>query len=318
MSKEKTIAALLIVLFILNFPILAVNLDVEASTTDLNKTKIGQKNSNGRTDDDEVVDDPIDDDDDVDDNDEAVDGNEVNDDQVDDQKFQKPKIHPVKSFTITVTPDKPTYSQGEIVYLSGSIIDSGKTQPTNGTVSIQVLNPNGTTLHIASKTINSFGKYSDNFTLTEEATTGTYTIFVTLSLVGYQDSYNHVTFTVGESLTPSIRITSLYFTDQSGENRSSFNPGETVIVRVVVQNGGAELEKGMIWVEVSTPDGVPIPPVFVEKNMERGETVSIGVSTILSDDANSGEYTANSYVSNKMISQGGKFLTKAKTIFELY
>jgi uncharacterized protein YfaS (alpha-2-macroglobulin family) len=313
MSKRKTIAALLIVLFILNFPTMVVNLDVEASVKDLNKPKIGQTNSKERTDDvddeDEVVDNDEDVVDDVDDEDEVVDN---------DENSKKLKVHPKKSFTITISPDKPTYSQREIVYLSGSIIDSGKTQSTNGTVSIQVLNPNGSTIHIASKTINSFGEYSDNFTLTEEATSGTYTVFVTLSLLGYQDSYNHATFTVGESLTPSIKIASLYITDQSGENRSSFNPGETVIVRVVVQNGGAELEKGMIWVEVSTPDGVPIPPVFVETKIKRGEMVTVGVSTPLSDDANLGQYTANSYVSNKMISQGGKFLTKSKTIFDLY
>jgi uncharacterized protein YfaS (alpha-2-macroglobulin family) len=300
MFERKTIAALLIVLFILNFPILEINLDVEASAKDLTKLKIRQKNSYGKTDDDEVV---------VDYEDEVV-GN--------DENFKELKIIPKKSFTITISPDKPTYSQGEIVNLSGSIIDSGETQQTNFTVSIQVLNPNGTTIHIASKTTNTFGKYSDNFTLTDEAISGTYTVFVTLSLLDYQDSYNHATFTVGESLTPSIRITSLYVTDQSKENRSSFNPGETVIVWVVVQNGGAELEKGMIWVEVSTPDGVPIPPVFVETKIKRGEMVTIGVSTSLSDDANSGQYTANSYVSNKMISQGGKFLTKSKTIFELY
>jgi uncharacterized protein YfaS (alpha-2-macroglobulin family) len=313
MSKRKTIAALLIVLFILNFPTMVVNLDVEASVKDLNKPKIGQTNSNERTDD-------VDDENKVADNDEEViddvdDENKVADN---DENSKKLKVHPQKSFTITISPDKPTYSQGEIVYLLGSIIDSGKTQLTNGTVSIQVLNPNGSTIHIASRTANSFGVYSDNFTLTDEATSGTYTVFVTLSMLGYQDSYNHATFTVGESLTPSIRIASLYVTDQSGENRSSFNLGETVIVRAVVQNGGAELEKGMIWVEVSTPDGVPIPPVFVETKIKRGEMVTVGVSTPLSDDADLGEYTANSYVSNKMISQGGKFLTKAKTIFELY
>ncbi|WP_455368372.1 MG2 domain-containing protein [[Eubacterium] cellulosolvens] len=304
MSKRKTIAALLFLLFIINFPIIVITLDVEASVKDLNKPEIGQTNSNGRTDD-------------VDDEDEVVDDVDDEDEVVDDETSKKQKIHPKKSFTITISPDKPTYSPSEIVYLTGSIIDSGKAQPTNGTVSIQVLNPNGTTIHIASKTTNSFGKYSDNFTLTEEATSGTYTVFVTLSLLD-QDSYNHATFTVGESLTPSIRIASLYITDQSTENRSSFNPGETVIVWVLVQNGGAELEKGMIWVEVSTPDGVPIPPVFVETKIKRGEMVTVGVSTSLSDEADLGQYTANSYVSNKMISQGGKFLTKAKTIFELY
>jgi uncharacterized protein YfaS (alpha-2-macroglobulin family) len=313
MSKRKTIATLLIVLFILNFPTLAINVDVEASVEELNKPKIGQTNSNGRIDDvdneDKVVDDGEDVVDDVDDEDEVVD---------DDEKSKKPKVDPKQSFTINISSDKPTYSQGEIVYLSGSIINSGKTQPTNGTVSIQVLNPNGSTIHIASKTANSFGDFSDNFTLTDEATSGTYTVFVTLSLLGYQDSYHHATFTVGESLTPSIRISSLYVTDQSGENRSSFNPGETIIIRVVVQNGGAELEKGMIWVEVSTPNGVPIPPVFVETKIKRGEMITVGVSTPFSDDANLGQYTANSYVSNKMISQGGKFLTKSKTIFELY
>jgi len=311
MSKRKTIASLLIVLFILNFPTMVVNLDVEASVKDLNKPKIGQTNSNERTDDVDDEDEVVDNDevvvDDVDDEDEVVDN---------DENSKKLKVHPKKSFTITISPDKPTYSQGEIVYLSGSIIDSGKTQLTNGTISIQVLDPNGSTIHIASKTTDNFGDYSDDFTLTDEAS-GTYTVFVTLSLLGYQDSYNHATFTVGESLTPSIRIASLYVTDQSGENRSSFNQGETVIVRVVVQNGGAELEKGMIWVEVSTPDGVPIPPVFVETKITRGEIVTVGVSTPLSDDADLGQYTANSYVSNKMISQGGKFLTKSKTIFGL-
>ena len=302
MAKRKPIAALLIVLFILNFPILALTLDVEASVKDLNKQRMGSANSNARNDD--VVDE-----------DDAVVEDEVVDD---DKKFKKLKVHPRKSFTITVSMDKPNYSQGEVVYLSGSIIDSGKKQPTNGSVSIQVLNPSGGTIHIASATTNSFGEYSDNFTLTDEAVSGTYTVFITLSVSGYQDSYNHATFTVGESLTPSVRIASLYITDQSGENRSSFNPGETVIVTVVVQNGGAELEKGMIWVEVSTPEGVPLPPVFVEQKIKRGEVVIVGVGTPLSDDANSGQYTANSYVSNKMISQGGKFLTKSKTIFELY
>ena len=107
-----------------------MNIDVEASAKDLNKPKIEQTNTQGRTD---VVD---------------------NEDKVgnDNEKSSKPRINPQKSFTVTVSPDKPTYSQGEIVYLSGSIIDSGKIPPTNGTISIQVLDPNGSTI-MASFTI---------------------------------------------------------------------------------------------------------------------------------------------------------------------
>ncbi|WP_455281070.1 hypothetical protein, partial [[Eubacterium] cellulosolvens] len=80
MSKRKTVAALLILLFILNFPTMLVNLDVEASVKDLNKPKIGQTNSNERTDDvddeDKVVDNDEDVIDDVDDEDKVVDNDE--------------------------------------------------------------------------------------------------------------------------------------------------------------------------------------------------------------------------------------------------
>ncbi len=222
------------------------------------------------------------------------------------------------SFTITVTPDKPTYSQGEVVIFYGSVRDFEDLPARGGSVSIQILNPSGSTVHVASATTNRFGQYSDNFTLTSEATVGTYTVFVTATVPGYQDSYNQVTFTVGESLTPSITIVAVYLTDPAGLNRSGFRPGETAVVRVIVQNGGAELKKGMIWVEVDNPDGVPISVTFVETTIGRGGTVTVGVSTTLAESSVSGYYNANSYVSDKMISQGGKFFANAKTIFQVF
>jgi PKD repeat protein len=221
------------------------------------------------------------------------------------------------SFTITMTLDKPTYSQGGGVHLYGSVRDLESLPAQAGSVSIQILNPSGSTVHVASTMTNRFGQYADNFTLTSEAAVGTYTIFVTVTVPGYQDSYNQATFTVGESLTPSIKIVAVYLTDSAGLNISSFHPSQTVVVRVAVQNGGAELKNGMIWVEVNNPDGIPLPPVFVETTIARGGTVTVGVITALAEGALPGYYMANSYVSDRMIAQGGKFLANSETIFQV-
>ncbi|MEM2840936.1 MAG: MG2 domain-containing protein [Candidatus Bathyarchaeia archaeon] len=222
------------------------------------------------------------------------------------------------SFTVDVAADRPTYKQGEKVTLSGAVKYLEDLPAQGGTVSIQVLSPSGTTVHVASTITDISGRYSDNFTLPKQAEVGTYNVYVTVSLPGYQDSQGQATFTVGESQTPSITILNLYLTDIAGHNRSSFTPGETVIVRVVVHNGGAELKNGMIWVEVANPEGVPISVTFIELTISKGSKITLGVSTVLSGGAVTGYYSANSYVSDKMISQGGKFFANAKTIFQVY
>jgi len=222
------------------------------------------------------------------------------------------------SFTVDVAADRPTYKQGDKVALSGTVKYLEDLPVHGGTVSIQVLSPSGTTVHVTSTITDISGGYSDNFTLPKQAEVGTYNVYVTVSLPGYQESQGQTTFTVGDSQTPSITILSLYLTDIAGHNRSSFTAGETVIVRVVVHNGGADLKDGMIWVEVDSPDGVPISVTFIELTITRGSRVTLGVSTVLAAGSVTGYYFANSYVSDRMISQGGKFLANAKTVFQVY
>ncbi|MGQ9543187.1 MAG: MG2 domain-containing protein [Candidatus Bathyarchaeia archaeon] len=222
------------------------------------------------------------------------------------------------SFTVEAAAEKPTYKQGEKVTLYGAVRYLENLPVQGGSVSIQVLSPSGTTVHVASTVTDMSGQYYDNFTLPKQAEVGTYNIYVTVSLPGYQESQGQATFTVGESQTPSITISSIYLTDTAGYNRSSFSSGETVIVRVVVHNGGAELKNGIIWVEVDDPEGVPVSVTFVELTISRGGRVTLGVSTTLSGGTVTGYYFANSYVSDRMIAQGGKFLASAKTVFQVY
>jgi hypothetical protein len=140
-----------------------------------------------------------------------------------------------------------------------------------------------------------------------------YTVFVTASFAPYKDVVAKTTFTVGGSDVPSIRITNLTVAKTDGTIPSEFHVGETVAVWIAVSNTGADLENGMIWVEVIDSDNVPISVVVVIVTIHHGEQVKTGLQVVLGSDSPVGIYTARSLVSNGEISKGGKFLdTKEK------
>ncbi|MEM3463141.1 MAG: hypothetical protein QXJ15_05695, partial [Candidatus Bathyarchaeia archaeon] len=146
------------------------------------------------------------------------------------------------------------------------------------------------------------------FTLPKDAQSGTYTAYVTASKEGYMDGRGQASFSVGESQTPAVAIAALYLSDMGNATRSTFSPGETLIVWVVVRNAGAPLERGTIWAEVDDPGGVPLMVQFQIAAIGRGAEVKAGFSLTLSADAYPGAYKVKAFVSDKMISEGGKFL----------
>lgn len=80
--------------------------------------------------------------------------------------------------SINVTTDRPQYVVGSSVLIAGKVLD-GQSSPVDGaTVSIQVDDPQNTPVHVNLVYTDQSGAYSDQFSLTPEASQGKYSVFV--------------------------------------------------------------------------------------------------------------------------------------------
>jgi hypothetical protein len=222
---------------------------------------------------------------------------------------------PIGALMASVETDKQNYARGEVVNIRGFIRDSSGNSVEGASVSIQVDGPSGGTIRTDLVSTDSIGSFISGFTLPNDAPFGTYTIYVTASKEGYRDGRGQASFSVGESQAPAIAIVALYLSDMRNATKSSFSPGETLIVWVIVRNSGASLERGVIWAEVDDPSGAPLMVQFQIGGIGRGAEVRYGFSLTLSADAQLGAYRAKAFVSDRMISEGGKFLASQATSF---
>ena len=88
------------------------------------------------------------------------------------------------------------------------------------------------------------------------------------------------------------------------------------MVWVVVENSGATFE-GVIWVQIRDPHGTPVWIQFQISQLGTGQTIKVAFGFAITANMASGLYTANTLVSDKLISQGGTFLASANTEFAL-
>lgn len=216
------------------------------------------------------------------------------------------------SLVVSVQTERPVYYQNEVVKISGSVRDSSQNAVPEAEVSIQVENPLGTVVHSALTRTNGLGVYFDNFTVGEVGYSvflpGTYTIFVTASKLGYIDGHSHASFVIEETSLPSVNFVTLYTTDPNGNLTSDFSPGETLIVWLSVENFGANLTGAYIWMEIDDPEGIPLFVHYDIDDLRTGETATKGSSFTVPTAAAKGTYVVRAFVSDKLISQGGKFL----------
>ncbi|MBS7655127.1 hypothetical protein KEJ50_01275 [Candidatus Bathyarchaeota archaeon] len=221
---------------------------------------------------------------------------------------------------VNVQTDEAIYTQNDVVKISGSVQDRFKNPVEAVEVSIQIVNPLGNVVHSALIETDSSGIYFDNFTIGELGYSifinGTYTVFVTASKFGYIDGYAHATFIVGESNLPSVNFVSINITDSTGEAiKSEFTQGESLIIWVTVENSGEILNNAYVWLEIDDPNGTPIKVDFHVGDLEQGKTITEGFSFIIPANAVKGIYSTKAFVSDKLISQGGKFLASIDAIF---
>jgi len=224
------------------------------------------------------------------------------------------------SLQVEISTDKLAYNPGETVYINGRIGDSG-ISTHNVSISIQVVDHSGDVTHIGLTTTDVHESFYNNFTLGDNSKPGTYQVFITASKLGIRDAYGQQSFVVGESSDPGIIIATIYSTDANNLEKNIFSPGETVSVVLDINNGGAELD-GIIWIEVEDDNGVPLQILMIQnviKNTVKDDEgpIIIRISFKLSDQASSGSYSMKGYVSDKMISDGGKFLASDQGVFQV-
>jgi len=104
---------------------------------------------------------------------------------------------------ITLTIDKSHTELGELITISGRIIDTKGDGVLAAEVSIQVDGPKGGTVHIAFLYSDSNGSFTDSFRLLKGAIEGDYIIHVTASKQGYQEAHRSFSFYIGEEPEPA-------------------------------------------------------------------------------------------------------------------
>jgi uncharacterized membrane protein len=227
------------------------------------------------------------------------------------------------SFNLRVFTDRQLYRQGgDEVHIAGNITNSGKTSLYNVSISIQVSDQTNNTVHVRQKLTDINGYFKDSFKIGENFNPGKYLVFVTASKQGYLNSYGQSSFVVGESEFPSVTITSVYSTDGNDINKTKFRAGETVRIVMSVANGGVAMEEGIIWAQVDDPNGIPLQVISIQMKIQNTvrdskDPITIRTNFKLAEDALSGDYSMNCYVSDKMISKGGKFLAHLQGNFQV-
>lgn len=204
-----------------------------------------------------------------------------------------------------------TSSANSTVSITGVVRDPSSNPVPGAEVSIQVVDPQGSIARIDLKNTDASGAYSTSFQL-PNSNTGTYTVFVTANKAGFRDGRAQTTFVIGEGTAPSTTV-NVFTTTVDNTRKSQFRSNEQVVFVVVVTNAGAPLEPGVIWIQVEDPSGASIFVQAIKQSKIQGR---IEISTQFGQKlAATGTYKVNALVSDKFISEGGRFMSLFQSSF---
>lgn len=99
-----------------------------------------------------------------------------------------------RNIRVTVSYAKELGPSGEEIVVTGRASDLSGLPVPNAAVSIQVTNPQGSSVHVVLTYTVADGAFEDRFTMGADAPTGNYTIFVTVSKTGYNDASVQLVF----------------------------------------------------------------------------------------------------------------------------
>ncbi len=85
-----------------------------------------------------------------------------------------------------------------------------------------------------------------------------------------------------------------------------------------MDNAGADLKEGVVWVEVTDPRGMPVMVGAIGSSIKHMEQTKVWFQVRLSQDSPLGLYEVTSLISTGYISKGGKFIASEGTTFLVY
>jgi hypothetical protein len=166
---------------------------------------------------------------------------------------------------ITVTTDKASYSTGQTVVISGSAT-------ADAVVTVQVVNPAGTTIFTDVVTATSAGVFTTSFKLPQDAVTGTYTVYASAT-----EGSNTRSFTVTAAApTPTAALS------VAVDGGTIYFPGETAEFYILVSYNGAPVEANVSTM-LYGPTEVPVTKTEVATGLYK-------VVLTIPDDAQAGTY----------------------------
>jgi hypothetical protein len=221
------------------------------------------------------------------------------------------------ALTLTLDTDQSQYQPNSTVNVQGQVTDATGSAVADATIALQIDGPTGTQLFYTNGLLtDSAGTFHAQVALGPSTLIGTYMVFASASKSGYSSVTTRTTFVVGSSTTPSVIIKAVYAGDSAGNPMSTFTSGQTIWIWVVIQNVGASF-RGIVWIQVRDPNGVPVQIQTQVAQLLAGQTIKEGLRFSLPGNALTGVYTVNALVSDKPISQGGTFLASSETQFAL-
>jgi len=122
--------------------------------------------------------------------------------------------------TVTVTFDQPSYQQSGLVNISGKATDTSGQRVSGATVSLQVVDPSGSTKKADLLVTAADGSYNTQFRLAPDALIGVYTTFVVASRAGFTDAKTQNTFqvTAGSQTTTTATTTPASSSTTTGQH----------------------------------------------------------------------------------------------------
>ncbi len=102
----------------------------------------------------------------------------------------------------TVISSEPS-GTNKIIFVSGKVVDDDRNPIINAGVSIQVNDPLNGNVHVSFLHTDVNGTYIDSFVLSSESPPGNYTVYITASKPGFEDSLKQITFSI---IQPSFEL----------------------------------------------------------------------------------------------------------------
>ena len=129
---------------------------------------------------------------------------------------------------------------------------------------------------------------------------------------------NLIALLLEQSLTPSVSITSLSTTDQSGNLKTDFKAGEVAQINFVVTNiGSVDLKSGLISVIIVDPSETPLFLAYTFDDINKASSKEFIFGLTIPFEASLGTYTVKALVFTNWPSEGGEGLAVETTAFNV-